>query len=139
MSTTRKKKLTRWAGMMLIALCIAVRLFITVLVAAELIKTGYSVRWFNSLETEMTDDGQMRLIYSGTGSAGSWCRYKLTVNDVIAETEKYDISYLGRKKLAGISRRWLPGRLCCWLTKWAADIISPVIIPIYTRLQSTMI
>ena len=107
MKTT--KKLAHRAGIMLIAFCIAVRLFITVLVAAELIKTGYSVRRFDSMETEMTDDGQMRLIYHGTGSAGTRCRYKLTVNDVIAETEKYDISYLGRKKIGWDFKAVAPG------------------------------
>ena len=107
MKTT--KKLAHRAGIMLIAFCIAVRLLITAFVAADLIKTVYSVRRFNSLETEMTDDGQMRLIYSGTGSAGSWCRYKLTVNDVIAETEKYDRSYLGSKKMGWDFKAVAPG------------------------------
>lgn len=69
MKTT--KKLAHRAGIMLIAFCIAVRLLITAFVAADLIKTVYSVRWFNSLETEMTDDGQMRLIYPGQARRGA--------------------------------------------------------------------
>ena len=87
------KAIFRWIGLVVLALVIGVVLILAVMFAISEKQDRADKQKLESLKTEITDSGELRIINNGTSSAGDRGEYRLTVSGVIEESRRHAASH----------------------------------------------